>query len=292
MTEYAFETVDVFTERRFGGNPLAVVLDARGLESAQMQAIAREFNLSETTFVLPAQDGAHTAAVRIFTPATELDFAGHPNVGTALVLAWRMERRPERMVFEEKAGLVPIRFDWSDPPRATLQAPVPLRRGAEIPAAVVAACVGLDEGAILTERHGPCVAGVGTDFVIAEVSAAGLQAATADIAAMRDAARRFAVRPIGFPAHLYVRDGDVLRTRMFSPLSGIPEDPATGSANAALAALMLSVDGGTSLEVVMHQGVEMGRPSVLYASAARDGAAISAWIGGSAVAVTRGVVTV
>ncbi len=102
-----------------------------------MQAVAREFNLSETTFVLPPRDPAHRAEVRIFTPTVELDFAGHPNVGTALVLA-AQDGRPERFVFEEKAGLVAIRFDWSGTPQATLDAPVPLQLGAEVPAEVVA----------------------------------------------------------------------------------------------------------------------------------------------------------
>src|SRR4051794_2829367 len=148
-----------------------------------MQSIAREFNLSETTFVLPPKDPAHTAEVRIFTPAAELGFAGHPNVGTALVLAARMATRPDRIVFEEKAGLVPIRFDWSGVPQATLDAPQPLRRQEDIPPELIARCVGVDPGQVLTARHAPCIAGVGTDFVLAEVTAEGLAAATPDTAA-------------------------------------------------------------------------------------------------------------
>ena len=296
VREYAFETVDVFTDRRFGGNPLAVLPDARGLSDAEMQAIAREFNLSETTFVLPARDPAHAAEVRIFTPATELDFAGHPNVGTALVLAARMELRPDMLVFEERAGLVPIRFDWSGPPQATLDAPRPLARGADVPASVVAACVGLDPGQVVTRTHTPCIAGVGTDFVLAEVTAEGLAAAMPDTAAMRAAAIRFPVRPIGFPVHLYVRvyvrGGAVLRTRMFSPLSGITEDPATGSANVALAALLLALDGGEEHKLTIHQGVEMGRPSVLHASARRAEDGVRAAIGGGAVPVAKGTLVI
>jgi len=282
----------VFTDRRFGGNPLAVLLDARGLDDAQMQAIAREFNLSETTFVLPPRDPAHAAEVRIFTPLTELAFAGHPNVGTALVLAAHMPERPDALVFEERAGLVPIRFDWSDPPRATLEAPRPLERGAELPAELVAACVGLEPDQIVTRSHAPCIAGVGTDFVVAEVTLAGLAAAAPDVPAMRAAAKRFPVRPIGFPVHLYTRDGAALRTRMFSPLSGIPEDPATGSANAALTALLLAVDRADEHKIIIYQGVEMGRPSVLYGSARRAGGEIMASIGGGAMPVTRGTLIV
>ena len=290
MQGYEFQTADVFTDRRFGGNPLAVFPDARGLSSADMQALAREFNLSETTFVLPPKDPANTACVRIFTPASELGFAGHPNVGTALVLAARAPVRPDAMVFEEAAGLVPIRFDWSGTPQATLDAPQPLTRGASLPASLVAQCVGLPAAAVVTRRHPPLIAGVGTDFVIAEVTAEGLAAAAPDTAAMRDAATRFPVRPIGFPVHLYAADGGVLRTRMFAPLSGIPEDPATGSANAALAALLLSLDEAAERSWLVHQGVEMGRPSLLHAGARRAPDGVRSWVGGGAVMVMRGVV--
>jgi trans-2,3-dihydro-3-hydroxyanthranilate isomerase len=288
VRQYEFETVDVFTDRRFGGNPLAVFPDARGLSEAEMQSIAREFNLSETTFVLPAKDAANAAEVRIFTPATELGFAGHPNVGTALVLASRLAARPDGLVFEEKAGLVRIRFDWSGQPQATLDAPQPLSRRAELDVALIAACTGLRPEQVLTRNHRPCIAGVGTDFVIAEVTPEGLANASPDTAAMREAARRFPVRPIGFPVHLYVREGAVLRTRMFSPLSGIPEDPATGSANVALAALLLDLDGGAEHALTIHQGVEMGRPSLLHAGARRAADGVRAWIGGGAVPVMRG----
>src|SRR5690242_644598 len=103
-----YVTVDVFTDRAFGGNPLAVVLDAQGLSTAEMQAIAREFNYSETTFVLPPSDAAHDAEVRIFAVNSEIPFAGHPNVGTAFVLASRAKALPARLLLEEKAGLVPV----------------------------------------------------------------------------------------------------------------------------------------------------------------------------------------
>ena len=293
MTEYAFETVDVFTATRFGGNPLAVLTDARGLNDAAMQRIAREFNLSETTFVLPPADPAHTAQVRIFTPAVELPFAGHPNVGTALVLAaWRGDR-PETMVFEEAAGLVPIRFNWSAAvPMATLDAPQPLELGETIPPSTIAACAGLAETDVLTALHQPVIAGTGTPFVIAEVTPEALARAGGDLAAMRVAANRYPVRPIGFPLHLHARSDTGRRTRMFSPLSGIAEDPATGSANVALAALLLSLSGDDAMSLTIEQGVEMGRPSLLYARARRAPDGIRASIGGSAVPVSRGTITV
>lgn len=291
MAEVEFETVDVFTTTRFGGNPLAVVLDGRGLDTASMQRIAREFNLSETTFVLPPSDPANTAQVRIFTPVYEMPFAGHPNVGTALVLAARAPVRPDTMVFEELAGLVRITFDWSGPaPRATLDAPQPLTLGETVPAATIAACAGLAPGEVLTTLHEPVIAGVGTPFVIAEVTPEALARAAPDATAMRDAAPRHAVRPGGFPLHLHAVQGEGRRTRMFSPLSGIPEDPATGSANVALAALLLHLSDTADLTITFEQGVEMGRPSTLYASAWRTGNEVRARIGGSAVPVMRGVV--
>src|ERR1700749_1154630 len=123
-------TVDVFTDRAFGGNPLAVVLDAQGLTTAQMLAIAREFNYSETTFVLPPREAGHDAEVRIFTVRSEIPFAGHPNVGTAFVLASRAKAAPARLLFEEKAGLVPVEIPTADgrASGAELTAPQPLKR--------------------------------------------------------------------------------------------------------------------------------------------------------------------
>lgn len=287
-----FETVDVFTTTRFGGNPLAVVTDGRGLDTAAMQRIAREFNLSETTFVLPPQDPANTAHIRIFTPMTELPFAGHPNVGTALVLAWARGDQPETMTFEETAGLVRITLDWSGPsPRATLDAPQPLTLGQTIPPATIAACAGLSEADILTALHTPVIAGVGTPFVIAEVTADALARASGDTTAMRAAATKFPVRA-GFPLHLHAKTPTGRRTRMFSPLSGIPEDPATGSANVALAALLLSLSDQPDLTIQLEQGIEMGRPSLLYAGAYRAPDGVRAWIGGHVVPVSRGVIDV
>jgi trans-2,3-dihydro-3-hydroxyanthranilate isomerase len=159
-----FVTVDVFTDRPFGGNPLAVVLDARGLATEQMQVIATEFNLSETTFVLPPQDPAHTAQVRIFTPRAELPFAGHPNVGTAFVLAGATgaasAARPadgDTMIFEEKAGLVPMTLlrDGAAVTGARLAAPRGLSIGEKIARETIAAACSLAPGDIDTRVHEP-----------------------------------------------------------------------------------------------------------------------------------------
>ncbi len=164
-------TVDVFTDRAFGGNPLAVVLDAGGLSTTQMQAIATEFNYSETTFVLPPQNPGHDAEVRIFTPVRELPFAGHPNVGTAFVLARRSNEPWPRLLFEEKAGIVPVEI-WREQGEvvgAELTAPQPLARLAKLSAEEVAACLSLTADDIKTDRHVPEAVGVGTPFVVAEL---------------------------------------------------------------------------------------------------------------------------
>ena len=291
-----YVTVDVFTETKFGGNPLAVVLDAEGLDGAQMQAIAKEFNYSETTFVLPPVDPAHTAHVRIFTPVRELPFAGHPNVGTAYALA-RIgtvfgHPVPATLLFEEAAGLVPVRIlhKGGQISGAELTAPQRLSRGAELPARVVAACFGLAEEDIVTDRHMPLVAGVGTPFIIAELRK------VETLGRIRPDAAAFAAHlPVdGTNALLvYVRAGrGVLKTRMIIPLPDIREDPATGSANAALAGLLaeLAPQADHHFKWTIHQGVEMGRPSLLLAEADKSaGQVTGVRIGGSCVPVMEGL---
>lgn len=291
-----FVTVDVFTDRRFGGNPLAVVLDGEGLPAAQMQAVAAEFNLSETTFVLPPKDPSHTAEVRIFTPKSELPFAGHPNVGTAFVLAQRGTLR-EPLVFEEKAGLVPLDLlrEAGSVVGARLTAPQPLALGAEIAAATVAEACSLAVDDIAAGRHLPCVASCGTAFILAEVKTRR---------ALEKAAPRSDVFARHFPVegaagiHLYWRDGSDgidVRARMFAPLQGVAEDPATGSANLSLAGLQASLrrEPDLSLELRIAQGVEMGRPSLLETSAEkRGGRVVETRIGGRCVPVMSGVIDI
>lgn len=149
-----YVTVDVFTDRAFGGNPLGVVLDAGGLSTAQMQAIAREFNYSETTFVLPPHDPANDAQVRIFTVNRELPFAGHPNVGTAFVLATRAAERPARLRFEEGAGLVPVEVVTEDGRVVSTEftAPQPLKRLSQLGAEQAAKCLSLAASDVKVDR--------------------------------------------------------------------------------------------------------------------------------------------
>jgi trans-2,3-dihydro-3-hydroxyanthranilate isomerase len=296
-----FVTVDVFTDRRFGGNPLGVVLNAEGLTTAQMQSIAGEFNLSETTFVLPPKDPAHTAEVRIFTPKAELPFAGHPNVGTAFVLAGlgQVYGRPigDPLLFEEKAGLVPLALlrEGGAIVGARLTAPRPMSRGEDVAIDIVAAACGVAVDDIETRHHSPCVASCGTAFIFAELKTERALA----VAQPRSEifARHFPVDG-ATGIHLYLPDGKGgvdIRARMFAPLHGVPEDPATGSANVALVGLLASLrpEPELSLNLRIIQGVEMGRPSLLEASAEkRDGKVVETRIGGRCVAVMAGTIEI
>ncbi|MGA7806130.1 PhzF family phenazine biosynthesis protein [Bradyrhizobium sp.] len=292
-----YVTVDVFTDRAFGGNPLAVVLDAGGLSTAQMQAIALEFNYSETTFVLPPRDSAHDAHVRIFTVRSEIPFAGHPNVGTAYVLASRAAEPPPRLTFEEGAGLVPVEIltDGGKVVGAELTAPRLLRRLTQIPVEQAAACISLEASDIRCNRHPPHIVSVGLPFLAVEV-------------ASREALRRAKPNAEAFARTFPVDDSDAvyfytrevpgteqpcdLQARMFHPgSSGLTEDPATGSATVAAAALLAELDAGSDGEVKLRigQGVDMGRPSLLLTRVRKEnGKAVSAHVGGGCVLMMEG----
>jgi trans-2,3-dihydro-3-hydroxyanthranilate isomerase len=302
MPTYDFVTVNVFTGERFGGNPLAVLPNADGLTHEQMQAIARDFNLSETTFVLPPDNPMHHAKVRIFTPAQELPFAGHPNVGTGFVLARAMDNPPEHLVFEEIAGLVRVHVLRGPDDRITgarISAPRALSIGDAVPTETVAACASLTPADFVTTAHDPLVASVGVEFIIAEVATLeALARAVPDLAAFHAAGGLAATPKAGaqprFALLLYVRrDGDAtrLRARMFGPLGGVLEDPATGSAAAALAALLTSMAPGENVDLhyEIEQGVEMGRPSLLIASGRKTAEGpVEATVAGDCVTSGRG----
>ncbi len=302
MSSHAYVTVNVFTDVRFGGNPLAVFPDAAGLTDAQMQTLAREFNYSETTFVLPPADPRHTARVRIFTPTTELPFAGHPNVGTGYVLASRATALPEHFTFEEGSGLVRVHIlKGADgrPNGARVSAPHSLSIGTAVPTETAAACASLESEDIATMAHEPLVASVGFPFVIAEVtSIAALSRAIPDVAAFRRAVHAIDALAGQLNLLLYVRvDGDAtrLRARVFAPLAGVLEDPATGSASAALAALLTSLAPGDNVDLAydIFQGEELGRPSRLLATARKTPEGpVLATVAGTCVGVMRGHVEV
>ena len=292
MRRFSFVTVDVFTDRRFGGNPLAVFPDAEGLDDGEMQSLAAEFNLSETTFVLPPTDPANTARVRIFNRTAEMPFAGHPNVGTGWVLAGMGRARDGLLRFEEIAGLVEVRTEAAG--RVTIAAPQPLSLGDEMPVDLLAGCIGIDPAEIVVGHHRPVVASVGNSFVIAEVTGAALSRAVPDVGRFATAREVFpSLGPRRLPLYLYAHDGgdaDVtrLRARMFSPLSGTLEDAATGSAATPLAALLLSLGQQDRARYDVTQGVDMGRPSLLACTAWRAADGIRASVGGGCVPVLKG----
>lgn len=295
MTEYRYHTCDVFTRDSFGGNPLAVVPDARGLDTERMQALAREFNYSETTFVLPAEQGG-TRKVRIFTPRIEVPFAGHPNIGTAFMLAALGEislaGAAGTVTFEERAGIVPVRIeqDAEDRTFCELTAPEPLSLGPEVAVEVLAEAVGLEPAEIVTATHPPRVASVGLSFLMVEVATrSALARASARIGVLRE----LQAQGITPDIHLYTRDAGEfdLHARMFAPLDGVPEDPATGSANCALIALLAHADPATSGEQRWRiaQGVDMGRPSELFGRVEKSGSEVkNVRIGGYCVRMFDG----
>ncbi len=295
---YRYFICDVFTDTRFGGNQLAVLPAATGLSDRQMQQVAREFNFAESTFVFPAEQG-HTRRVRIFTPTMEVPFAGHPNVGTAFVLAKAGEfgaiDSTITVTFEEKAGLVPVTIERrSSSFQCELSAPQSLSLGKTVSVEALAAAVSLEPKDIVITTHPPQVASVGLPFLMAEVrDRAALARARTNMIGLEAIVAQGVVPDI----HLYTHSHDdfAIRARMFAPLDGIVEDPATGSANCALAGLLTlrRAEPSGRFQYRIAQGVELGRPSVLEArTEKRDGTVVGAWIGGTAVLVSEGVIEV
>lgn len=290
-----FQTLDVFTRTRFGGNPLAVVLDADALTTEQMQAIAREFNYSETTFVLRPRSDRHSAHVRIFTPTVEVPFAGHPNVGTAYALATAEGAEAvSEFTFEEAAGLVPVRILRVEGKvdRVQLTAPQALSIGRSFATASVAACLSLKQADIASGVHPPCIASVGLPFLVVEVATrAALRRAKPDMAAFSTILPADGADAI----YLYCRelqadDGAVdFTARMFAPFDGLPEDPATGSATAAACALLATLEKTAPRHFEVAQGIDMGRPSLLSVEVEDER---TVHVAGACVSVMSGTLTV
>ena len=297
--QYQFYTCDVFTENRFGGNQLAVLPNASGLTTEQMQLIAREFNFSESTFVFPAEKG-NTCKVRIFTRQQELPFAGHPNIGTAFVLACsgalNETGQKTQIIFEEKAGLVPISIhkQANNKTWCELKAPESLTLGEKFPVERIATILSLSPDNIKTNTHMPQQASVGLPFVLTELKNGK---ALEKVAVNSEALYQLEEEGI-FPAlYVYIRSAGEfdIQGRMFAPLGGTLEDPATGSANCALAGLLTHYhaqnEGQFNWRIA--QGVEMQRPSVLDARALKQGGIVTGvWIGGNCVMVSEGKIEV
>ncbi len=277
----AYVVLDVFTEVPFGGNPLALIPDATGLPEEQLQKIAREFNFSETVFLYPPEDAANTAKLRIFTPTMEIPFAGHPTIGTAVALA-RMGHGPD-MVLE--LGLGPIAAH-ATPKRAEFTTEVPLDVIATPDTALVADALGLELADINLNHHAPTLASVGLPFTLTELTSRdALARCTPDSDAFRKGATLHQ-GSLDFAQFAYVRSGNHIDARMFAPLDNIPEDPATGSACAALGAFLAQLSGET-LQVEVLQGEDMGRPSHISLKSENG----SVTIAGAAVQVMSGRLT-
>lgn len=291
MPNFAFETVDVFTDQRFGGNPLAVFKDARGLSAEEMQKLAFEFNLSETTFVLPPEDAANTARVRIFNRTTEMAFAGHPSIGTAYVMARAGLALGDDLRLEVPAGIVAVELERDAEGEVSggkITAPQPLSTGPEFSAELIAQCLGLAPTDIITETHAPMLASMGNPYIFAEIRHDAIGRCAPDITAFRRALASRDDLGNRFSIFVYTRDSANIRARMFAPISGTWEDPATGSANAPLAGLLLRHSTANAAAFTVRQGEEMGRPSLLRIAATRSGSVITATVAGQCVPVFRG----
>jgi trans-2,3-dihydro-3-hydroxyanthranilate isomerase len=285
MRRLHYHLVDVFTDRAFGGNPLAVCTNGRGLTTETMQAIAKEFNLSETTFVLPPDDPRHDWRVRIFTPGSELPMAGHPTVGTSFVLARehmiRRDSDETNIVLEEGVGPVPVRVEFKDgePVFAEMTQPLP-RFGPRLEdSRAVAEMLSLDARDIDAELPLEIVS-CGVPFLYVPLRSLD---ATRRARPRADLFERAAGD--GVPSEVFVftreveREGSTVHSRMFAPGIGITEDPATGAASGPLGCYLVRYGGvacDTSAEIVSEQGIEMGRPSFIRIRIERSGEDITA----------------
>ncbi|WP_299920966.1 PhzF family phenazine biosynthesis protein [uncultured Pelagimonas sp.] len=291
----AFATCDVFTTERFAGNPLAIVLGADDVSDQAMQTIAREFNLSETIFVQTPDDPAHTAKVRIFFPTAEIPFAGHPTIGCAIHLATKAQPSGDfdtDITLEEQAGLVPVRV-WrkNGVTRAEFQAPVvPFKaeQGTTPETEVLARALGISATDIGFGENSPGIFEGGPRFMYVPVKDL---TALAQARPMEPAWSQAIEIGAVDNAYLYTPSQTGFQARMFSPTAGIPEDPATGSASAILAAQLLAAghlkEGETQL--TLTQGLEMGRPSQIgFRARVKNGALDAVYISGSAVPVSTG----
>ena len=279
-----YDVVDVFTHRRFAGNPLAVVHGADGLDTARLQAIANEFNLSETVFPLPSTVDGADYRLRIFTASAELAFAGHPSVGAAWVLARDGVIEPGTVIQECGAGLLPVTVDAAG---ARLTGGAPTIRGDLDPAPLLAA-VGLDESDV--DGRAPAgMVGAGADFVFLAVHDDAVARAVPDAGALRAMDTRQGMV-------VFAIDGDAVHLRMFAPDIGVGEDPATGSAAVALGVFLvwrgvLPADGPSGYTV--SQGAEIGRPSTLHCTVtAAGGVTTETTVSGRVVPVASGRIAV
>ncbi len=304
MQTLDFHTMNVFTHHPFTGNPLAIVLDADALSDQQMQTMAREFNLPETIFIQSPVNKAHTAKVRIFTPATELPFAGHPTIGCAIFLAQQQNAKlaefSTQILLEEEAGLVPVNVVQSNGKvNAQLSAPVipePAAKPADtnddikLDAATAACALGIAESDVDTRNSQPMAHTGGPTFLLVPLTNKDTVAKVCALEPMStDLSQAYAATGI----YVYYLDTSTkeIDARMFAPAAGIPEDPATGSATALLASQLLEsnqLSNGEN-EFILRQGYDMGRPSDLLLSiSVHDNALVDVKVSGSCTPISSG----
>jgi len=300
---YGYLHLDVFTRDRFAGNQLAVLPDARGLTAERMQQVAREFNFSETTFVLPPEADGTDVRVRIFTPGQELPMAGHPTVGTAFALAHegRLTAGRPSVTFGLGVGPTTVDLEWAGDALhfawMTQQVPV---FGPEVPdVGLLSDALGVERAAILDTGLPVLEASAGVPFLYVPLaSRAAVDAASVNVAGLIEFSRAVGLRDL--PVYVFTlepgEDGATVYSRMFAPVFGIPEDPATGSASGPLGAYLVRhgvVAPERAGEIVSLQGAVMGRPSRIHISiAVEDGRATGVRIGGEAVVVATGTIEV
>ena len=299
--EIAYSIVDVFTDTRFRGNPLAVIHDGRALDGEEMQSITREFGFSETSFILPPLNAGSTAQVRIFTPGEEVPFAGHPNIGTAYIVATKQTAASwdgaDELSFDELGGLVSINLfrESNQVIGAKLKAPQALEILGECSSSLVAACLGLKPDNILETRFKPCVASVGLPFAFVELSDLdALQSIELDISSFKAAAKAGPETVDGFTLCAFtVTEEDEtsisVRSRVVSPLGHPVEDPATGSASGALGGLLRLGRTDDDFTVNITQGVEMGRSSQITVTIPKG--EDRSYVAGKCISVASGVLT-
>lgn len=291
-------TLDVFTDQRFGGNPLAVILDARGLSSEQMLQVTREFNYSESTFLLPAETPDTTKRVRIFTPGGEVPFAGHPTIGTAIALVYAgdvpTEGESVRVVLGENVGPVPVtvRLVNGVPVWAQLSTAIMPTEQPPMDRAVVAEMLGLSiTDLMVADAYAPAATSCGLPFLIVPLASHdAVSRAKVNEPVFARTLRGTSCAMIMAFAMIDDIPGVDVHCRVFCPDDGVPEDPATGSANAALGGYLAARTPRTgTLRWVSQQGIEMGRPSRLEIEVDKSGSAITAVrVGGSAVLMSEG----
>ena len=295
-----FYTVDVFSNKIFGGNPLAIFTNTDDISTDLMQSIASEVNYSETVFIQKPKNKDNTAKVKIFTPKNELPFAGHPNVGAGFLLSCFPNLIPgkyskNKIVFEEIAGLVNVipQYNGATVVGSKIEAPNKFHKLETVPTSAIQNCIETNEGSIITSNDPPVVAGVGLDFVIAEVQNKEiLNNARCNISAFSEADKNFSYGEDFFSLMIYYRGNQQnIFARVFAPLSGIVEDAATGSACGALGALLASQNNDTNnkYNYKIHQGEMIGRPSLINVSILKEKGQIKrTYISGECVLVSKG----